>query len=165
MNNAIIVWNAGTLHEIHANVELAMLKITSNIAIDENELEVTFIRAPGPGGQHVNKTATAVHLRFNVAASQSFSAVIRARLLDALKNRLTSQGDLIIKASRYRMQERNKQDAILRLVSLLRAVAVPRKQRKPTKPTKASKERRLKAKKKHAQIKSWRRSASGDASY
>ncbi len=121
-----------------------------------SELRFSFIRSPGPGGQNVNKVATAVLLRFNVLHSPSLPEPVRLRLISLLGSKLTTQGDLIIKATRYRTQERNKQDAIERLEALiLRATKVPKK-RKKTKPTLASKERRLAEKKSHGKTKALR---------
>jgi ribosome-associated protein len=128
------------------------------ITIPESELKLTFIRAPGPGGQNVNKTATAVQLRFDVKHSPTLSEIMRARLLTLAGNKITQQGELIIKANRYRTQERNKQDALQRLQELLQRAAIIPKKRKKTKPTFASTQRRLTKKKLHAKTKALRRS-------
>lgn len=126
------------------------------ILVDAREITFSFIRSPGPGGQNVNKVASAVLLRFNVKHSPSLSESLRQRLLSLLEKNLTRSGDLLIKATRYRSQERNKQDALDRLQTLLnRASIIPKKRRK-TKPTLASKERRLSTKKLHAKNKSLR---------
>jgi ribosome-associated protein len=118
---------------------------------------ITFVRSPGPGGQNVNKTATAAQLRFNIVNSPSLPEDMRTRLLALIGKKLTLQGDLIIKASRYRTQERNKQDALDRLEALLQRAAIPPKKRKKTKATFASTQRRLASKKLHAKNKSLRK--------
>jgi ribosome-associated protein len=135
-----------------------MLKITPNICIHESEIKFTFMRAPGPGGQNVNKVATATLLRFNVRHSATLPGDVRIRLLTLLGKKLTLQGDLIIKASRYRTQERNKQDAFNRFQELLKRAATIPKKRKKTRPSFASAQRRLTKKKLHGKIKSLRAS-------
>ncbi len=132
------------------------LHINSNIMINPSEIKLSFIRAPGPGGQNVNKVATAVQLRFNVLHSPSLSESVRARLLAIIGKKITHQGELIIKASRYRTQERNKQDAFDRLEELLKRAAIAPKKRRKTKPTFASTQRRLTNKKLHGKNKSLR---------
>lgn len=133
-----------------------MIFITPHFFLDETECDISFIRAPGPGGQNVNKVATAVQLRFNVWKSASLSDAVRARLIHLSGKKLTKQGELVIKASRFRTQERNKQDALDRLLALLKKVAVPQKKRKKTKVSAAAKERRLSSKKQRSKIKSLR---------
>lgn len=123
------------------------------ITIEKSELKFTFVRSPGPGGQNVNKVATEVLLRFNVKNSCSLPEDVRLRLLSSLENRMTTKGDIIIKASRYRTQERNKQDALERLYALIKRASIIPKKRKKTKPSLASGERRLKKKKLHGKNK------------
>jgi ribosome-associated protein len=132
------------------------IKITKNISINASEMKFHFIRSPGPGGQNVNKVATAVQLRFNTH-STSFPKEMRTRLVVLAGKKLTHEGILIIKASRYRTQERNKQDALARLKELLRRAAISPKKRKKTKPSLAAIEHRLAKKKLHAKAKSLRR--------
>ena len=137
-----------------------MIQITPAISIDESELEESFVRASGPGGQNVNKVSTAVELRFNVEASPGLPGPVRARLKRLAGQRLTNDGILIIKADRFRSQERNRDDARERLVRLIERAAVAPKPRIKTRPTKASKERRLKQKGRRGEIKKMRSSRS-----
>jgi ribosome-associated protein len=123
-----------------------MIEITPSLQIDERELEIDFVRASGPGGQNVNKVATAAQLRFDVKAS-SLPEEVKARLLRLAGNRVTTEGILLIEAKRFRTQEQNREDAIQRFVELVRKALIPPKPRKQTKPTAASKARRIKAKK------------------
>ena len=133
-----------------------MIRITDAIAIEEREVEESFVRAAGPGGQNVNKVATAVQLRFDVRRSPSLPDDVRARLVKLAGRRLTQEGVLIITAQRYRTQERNRQDALQRLVALLRRAAVRQTSRRPTKPTAGARRRRLEAKNRRAGIKKLR---------
>ena len=134
-----------------------MIEITPSILLNEAELKFTFITSPGPGGQNVNKVATGVQLRFNVWQSASLPQGVKDRLIALLSSRITSQGDFIIKATRYRTQERNKLDALDRLTEIITRVAVPPKKRRKTKPTFGSVQKRLKTKKKHGLKKNLRR--------
>ena len=134
-----------------------MIRITDQISIVEDELEERFIRASGPGGQNVNKLNTAVQLRFDVRHSPALRDDVRARLTRLAGQRLTNDGVLVITAQRHRTQERNRQDALDRLIELIRRAAVAPKPRRPTKPTKGSKERRLQGKKQRSTIKGLRR--------
>jgi ribosome-associated protein len=134
-----------------------MIRITSHISIDEREIEESFVRASGPGGQNVNKLATAVQLRFNVRLSPSLPAAVRARLERLAGARLTRDGVLVITAQSHRTQGRNRQDALDRLIDLVRRAAIEPRLRRPTKPTKASRERRVEAKKHRAGLKQQRR--------
>jgi ribosome-associated protein len=133
-----------------------MIRINGRIVIDERELEESFVRASGPGGQNVNKLATAVELRFDVRHSPSLPEDVRARLASLAGRRLTQQGVLVISAQRHRTQERNRQDARERLIELIRRAATPPTQRKPTRPTAGSKKRRIDAKQRRSVIKSLR---------
>ena len=120
-----------------------MIQITSSIAIDESEIQEDFIRSSGPGGQNVNKVATTVQVRFDVANSPSIPDEVRERLISLAWNRITEDGVLIINARRFRTQGRNRQDAIERLAGLIRRAAEKPRSRRKTKPTLTSKMRRL----------------------
>ena len=133
-----------------------MIVVTPSIALDEREIEERFVRASGPGGQNVNKLATAVQLRFDVERSPALPEGVRARLKTLAGRRLTQDGVLVITAQRHRTQERNRQDALDRLLDLIWRSATPPRPRRPTRPTLASKRRRLDAKSRRAGIKSLR---------
>ncbi len=133
-----------------------MIHVTDRISIDETELEETFIRASGPGGQNVNKLSSAVQLRFDVRHSPSLSDAVRMRLERLAGRRLTREGVLVITAQRHRTQERNRADARERLIELIREAATPPVPRRPTRPTRASRERRIETKKRRATIKGLR---------
>ncbi len=133
-----------------------MIKVTDTISLNENEIEEDFIRSPGPGGQHVNKTESAVQLRFNARRSKALSNAIYLRLVPLAGSRLTKDGVMVITANQYRERERNREDALGRLIDLIRAAAVPPKHRRATKPTKGSKERRLDGKQKRGETKKGR---------
>jgi ribosome-associated protein len=130
-----------------------MLTISRTLSLPESELVERFLRADGPGGQHVNRTESAVELRFDVANSPSLPEEIRARLLARRDRRLTAEGTLVIQGRRFRDQGRNRDDVRERLAELIRGVLVPPKKRLATKPTRASKERRLAGKQQRARVK------------
>ena len=130
-----------------------MLRVTPTITIDDSELEESFIASTGPGGQNVNKVATAVQMRFDVVRSRALPDPVRLRLIALSGSRLTKDGVLVLTGRQYRTQERNRADVRERLVELIREAAVIPKKRRPTKPTRASKERRLEGKKARANVK------------
>jgi ribosome-associated protein len=134
-----------------------MIRITDQISIDESELEESFIRASGPGGQHVNKTETAVQLRFNARASPSLPNDVAVRLIKLAGSRATQDGVIVLTAQNERSQKRNREEALARLVDLIRKAAVRPVKRRATKPTKASREKRLEKKKQRSATKSMRR--------
>ena len=139
-----------------------MIRVTAAIAIDERELEESFIRASGPGGQNVNKVSTAVQLRFDVRGSPSLSEPVKHRLIALAGRRMTLDGVLIVTAQTHRSQERNRQEALDRVVDLIRRAAHAPIPRRPTKPTLGSKLRRLEAKGIRAGVKKLRGRADED---
>jgi ribosome-associated protein len=133
-----------------------MIPITPELSINEGEIEESFVRASGPGGQHVNKTSTAVELRFDARRSPSLPDDVAARLMKLAGARLTQDGVIVILAQGERSQKRNREEALARLVALIRKAAIPPKPRRPTGPTRASKERRLATKQRHSRLKAGR---------
>ena len=135
-----------------------MIRVTDQISIDESELGESFIRASGPGGQHVNKTESAVQLRFDVRRSRSLPNEVAVRLMKLAGSRLTQDGVIVLTAQSERSQKRNREEALARLIELIRQAAVRPVKRRATKPTKASREKRLESKKRRSGIKGLRQS-------
>ena len=132
-----------------------MIVISRHVAIPDGELEITAIRAQGAGGQHVNKTSTAIHLRFDIRAS-SLPEYYKERLLAASHHLISSDGVIVIKAQEYRSQELNREAALARLVAMIKKLTTEKKARRPTRPTRASKERRLASKAQKSSVKAMR---------
>ncbi len=133
-----------------------MIEITDQISLNDNEIEEHFIRSPGPGGQNVNKTASAVQLRFDARHSAGLSNAVFLRLKTFAGRRMTRDGVIVITANRQRTQEANRRDALDRLTALIREAATPPKHRRPTKPSKAARQRRVDAKTRRGNIKKGR---------
>lgn len=131
--------------------------VNERISLADNEVSEQFVRSPGPGGQNVNKLATAVQLRFDASGSRSIPDDIRERLIEIAGSRATKHGEIVIDAHRFRTRERNREDALERLVSLVRRAATVEKPRKPTRPSAASRRRRLEDKRRRSQLKTARR--------
>jgi ribosome-associated protein len=137
------------------------LVLSSSIAVPLSEISISYIRSPGPGGQNVNKVATAAQLRFGLMASPSLPEPVRRRAADLAGSRLTTEGEIVITASRHRTQQMNRDDALDRLAGLLREALYPPKPRRATRPTLASKRRRLEGKAQRGKIKQLRASKPG----
>lgn len=142
-------------HNLHRK-RVTMIRITSTIAIAESEIDESFIRASGPGGQHVNKTSSAVQLRFDARRSRSLPNDVAVRLMRLAGSRLTRDGVIVITAQAHRSQQRNREDALGRLVDLIREATAQKAVRRATKPSLASKRRRLEAKGRRSAIKNLR---------
>jgi ribosome-associated protein len=142
-----------------------MIKVNSLISLDERELKFSFIKASGPGGQNVNKVATSVQLKFNVYKSENLPDEVKEKIIKNAGKKATTKGIIIIEAKRYRTQEKNKTDAIERLVKLISQSAKVAKKRKKTKPTKAADEKRIEVKKKKSTQKTLRKKVSKNNEY
>lgn len=138
-----------------------MLILSQTVQIPDSEIELTAVRSQGPGGQHVNKVSSAIHLRFDILQS-SLPEFYKERLLKLSDQRVSKEGVIIIKAQQFRTQEKNKADALNRLKQLIKAAVVQHKQRKATRPSKAARKKRMDAKTRRGKTKSLRQSVSGD---
>lgn len=135
---------------------MAVIAVTPDITIDEREIRFEFVRATGPGGQKVNKTSSAVQLRFDVRGSPSLPEEVRSRLMTLAGRRVSEEGILVIEAKRFRSQDRNRRDAVDRLCSLIRQAARKPRRRRATRPGSAARERRLQEKKRRSALKKQR---------
>ncbi len=155
--NIVRTSQAGNAVKFNFRKTITMIQITDDIYIPDSELQFDFIRGSGPGGQNVNKVASAVQLRFDAEASNSIPEDMKSRLNRLAGKRMTEKGELIIHAKKYRQQEQNRKDAVDRFVRLLQAAARPPRPRRRTKPSRAAKERRIQNKRQTAQKKQLRR--------
>ncbi len=136
---------------------MARIRVNPDISLDQSELEYSFVRSSGPGGQNVNKTSTCVQLRFDAMASENLPRDLKRRLAELAGNQMTSSGEILIESSATRSQKQNRADALERLLDLLKHAAVKPKRRKRTRPTLASKKRRLERKRRRGEIKRLRK--------